>query len=385
MGFAQGRRFELGDRLPSLGEEGENDDDYLQNGEYRRDLDGENFRRLIERFSHRNSPVYCPTNFNGVFPDRFLNNRTNLFSGLGLYYASQGHISPIFAAAQKLLPVPSLTTDKLFEANYLARYNQVPLLTDLGCHALLMNHIVPSQLSQLQLYPMQLTSVDLPILIQAGYIKQNCMPTVLGHSAIRSGYLNPNFAANFDCSYSDRTEITREHLTDAGYVHKASGLLTQEALTGAESHFLPLEFYKNLGLYPYNFNQNDNNVVDDSNSFGSSFDRELQNLKLVGYTGHNFALTQLAVHAIQRNYLNINYFRYLKLWPYPQTPTIQRFINANYVDYHGRLTDLGLWAYRYQYLTRPMLVEAGVNVGHHVSIFMPNSLKVEHENLVRRN
>jgi len=288
----------------------------------------------------------------------------NAFSALDFY-----HITLPQLATLNLFPVPSVDADMLLNAGYINSIGQTNVLSALGIQASIFGHIIPSQLESLNLYPLQEEAITTDILIQAGYLTSDCIPTALGLSALHIRYLTANNFVSPDCQIDDYSQLNLLQLSSAKYIYGRSNVLTPIGLAAMHTGFFPKDYYQRLNIFPFATSSRtpSSDYVDEEQTQSSNVLNELVH---VGYLyPNNYLITGAAYHAITIKYFTIDHFRSLNVWPYPGTPSINMFVSAGYATYSGHLTKLGCSLLHAQYFPHESLSKLGIHLHDEYHVF----------------
>ncbi|CAF4961106.1 unnamed protein product [Rotaria sp. Silwood1] len=296
---------------------------------------------------------------------------TNLLTANAYSAIDLGHITLPQLAAVNIFPVPSIDTNTLISAGYINTVGQTNLLTALGLQASISGHILPSQLLSLSLYPLQTTSLSLDVLVQAGYLTNDCIPTALAISALHIHYLSMNNFASLGCQSTDYSQVSLTQLSDAKYVYGTSNVLTPVGLAALRTGIFSRETYQKIGIFPFGYGiqtQSTEYVYQEQQQTQTSV--VVNDLVHVGYLQSNsYLLTGAAYYGITRGYFTIENFRDLNLWPFSGTPSMNMFVSAGYATYSGHLTQLGYSLLHAQYFPSEWLPRLGIHIHDDFRIF----------------
>jgi hypothetical protein len=289
---------------------------------------------------------------------------TNLFTANAFSALDLGHITLSQLATLNLFPVPSVDTDTLLNAGYITTFGQTNLLTALGAQASIFGHIVPSQLQSLSLYPLQEGLITSDILIQAGYLTKDCIPTALGLAALHIHYLPSNNFVSFGCLNKDYSQTTLLQLANARYIYGESNIITPVGLASILTGFFSKHFYQRLGIFPLSVDAQTQSVDDIYQE--QTTQQALTILNDLVYTGYlqsnTYLLTGAGYYAITLKYFTIENLRNLNVWPCPSRPSINAFVSAGYATYSGHLTTLGYSLLHAQYYPYDWLPALGIHL-----------------------
>ena len=286
----------------------------------------------------------------------------NAFSALEL-----GHMTFPQFAPFNVFPLKRLDYSALAKYNYINTVGQTSLLTGLGMQAAILGHIAAPELQSLNLYPLQPSSLSLNVLIQGGYLTNDCIPTALGLFALHTRYLSSDTLSSLGCSMNDYSQASIPQLQVAKYVYGTSNLLTPVALAAIRTGYISRERFQSLGIYPIRSSrQPQSDEFDDQEQTTQT---SISDLMHVGYLHADKCLTSAGYDAYEHHYFNKDYFLGLNLWPYPGPPSLTSFVTAGYASYSGHLTTLGYSLLHAQYFSIDYLTKIGLHYHSDYHIF----------------
>lgn len=326
-------------------------------------------RRARQNIQQRNLFLFNPSSISALQNGGMCVPNTKLFTANAYSAIDLGHVTVSELSLLNLFPVESIDVDTLLTAGYLNAFGQIYLLSALGVQACIFGHIITKQLQSLGLYPLPRDGITSDILIKGGYLTNDCLLTALGLSALHIGYLQRSDLTASGCDLGDNSQIPLQQLSNAQYIYGGLNIITPVGLAALHAGFLSLELYQRLNIYPFAANIQ-NPSPEDAYQEPTQVPDILSNLARAGYLlpKSNY-LTSAAYHAISKKYLSIDVLKSLNIWPCRGKPSMHTFIAAGYATYSGHLTALGNSLLNKQYFPRDWLARLGIRLHDDYHIF----------------